>query len=746
MNDQQPSGDTPPADWAMLAGAPATAESLTALTGADPAAMTGAALVDAIVASEKALSLLAGTQMRLLAALAVPFVAGDPMRLAAVSARKCCLTGDDDPDQVAHYVPAAAASLAAEEVAAALRIPCRTAGLRVAEADRMTGVLEPTLKALEEGVLDRAKARVITDHCRPLDPEQTQDLQDLVLPGAGELSTTELREVTGQAVIIVDPDGAENRHQEAAARRELQLQPQPDGMATLKAHLPADGAVKIFQVSDLLATGTAGTPGDSRGIGARRVDALVDIADHLLTHGFVDLTDYLGAELPDHGTPTARTKTSTSDTADATGTSGTPEATTPATSDTDTPTASTTAPATNGGADVTSTEPTTASATTAPTGASVDTTTAPTGDAVEPGTADGDAVEPGTADGDIVDSETVDRDTEVEATTRVAESAATTDTDIPATAESAIPADTDTDGPDDVFAAEAATESPTDAADDDATPVATVTPGSGADRAGTGATTTNPTTGSTTRRGGNRVFTRQGRRPHLSVTIGLSTLAGLDNLPGSLAGYGAIPAGLARSIAASAATINAVITDPDTGRVTAAGALTYRPTQELRDQIAALQNVCQFPSCRQPVWRCEMDHRDRFDHDNPKLGGKTAPENIGPFVNVITLSNTIPTGEFESTRVGPSSNSPAPPDINTANREGRPPHPHCGSAPPPPQSPNASTTSPAHQPPSYGTPTTNPPRPATSKTYSLPSWSATTSTPKPSKSTTTPKQPGKQSI
>ena len=306
MTDQLSSEDTPPADWAALAGAPATAESLTALTGRRSRALTGAALVDAIVASEKALSLLAGTQMRLMAALAVPFVAGDPMRLAAVLARKSCLTGDDDPDQVAHYVPAAAASLASAEVAAALRIPCRTAGIRVAEAERMTSVLAPTLSAMEEGTLDRAKARVIADHCEPLTPEQTQTLQDLVLPEAGSLTTSELREVTGQAVIIVDPDGAEHRHQQAAAGRELRMQADPDGMATLRAHLPADGAVKIFQVTDLLATGTAGTPGDTRGIGARRVDALVDIADHLLTHGFVDLSDYLGEELPDHGTPTPR--------------------------------------------------------------------------------------------------------------------------------------------------------------------------------------------------------------------------------------------------------------------------------------------------------------------------------------------------------------------------------------------------------------------------------------------------------
>jgi hypothetical protein len=133
------------------------------------------------------------------------------------------------------------------------------------------------------------------------------------------------------------------------------------------------------------------------------------------------------------------------------------------------------------------------------------------------------------------------------------------------------------------------------------------------------------------RKSGARVFTRQGRRPHLSVTIGLSTLAGLDNLPGTLAGFGAIPAALARSIAASAGTITALLTNPDTGTITAAGALTYRPTQDLRDQIAALVDTCRFPSCRQPVWRCEYDHRDPFNHRHPEQGGKTDQENIDPY-------------------------------------------------------------------------------------------------------------------
>ena len=195
----------------------------------------------------------------------------------------------------------------------------------------------------------------------------------------------------------------------------------------------------------------------------------------------------------------------------------------------------------------------------------------------------------------------------------------------------------------------------------------------------------------------------------------------MDNLPGSLAGYGAIPAGLARSIAASAATINALITDPDTGRVTAAGALTYRPTQELRDQIAALNNVCQFPSCRQPVWRCDMDHRDEFNHQHPEQGGKTTTKNVGPMCrrhhlikhhsdwriridpNRYVLEFTSPTGHTYQKQ----SRQAAVPGLwlstaGTAIAE------RLDTIASPP------TTLVRHD-------TTNPPRPATSKTYSPPS-------------------------
>ena len=129
---------------------------------------------------------------------------------------------------------------------------------------------------------------------------------------------------------------------------------------------------------------------------------------------------------------------------------------------------------------------------------------------------------------------------------------------------------------------------------------------------------------------GRRSLTRQGRRPHLSVVIGLDTLAGLDDLPALLAGYGAIPAGTARNIAASAATITTLTADPTTGAATAAGALTYRPRQELRDQITTLLSTCQFPSCRQPSWRCDIDHTNAFNHQHPDRGGPTTTANTAP--------------------------------------------------------------------------------------------------------------------
>jgi len=60
---RQGASDPPPRSWSALAAGTGCPESLSAVAQVNPGALSGAELVDAIVASEKAMSLLAARQM-----------------------------------------------------------------------------------------------------------------------------------------------------------------------------------------------------------------------------------------------------------------------------------------------------------------------------------------------------------------------------------------------------------------------------------------------------------------------------------------------------------------------------------------------------------------------------------------------------------------------------------------------------------------------------------------------------------
>ncbi len=127
-----------------------------------------------------------------------------------------------------------------------------------------------------------------------------------------------------------------------------------------------------------------------------------------------------------------------------------------------------------------------------------------------------------------------------------------------------------------------------------------------------------------------RGLARHGRRPHLSVTVALSTLAGLDRLPGHLAGHGAITAELAKNLAAAYGTVTLIAVDPGAGTAAAMSATEYRPRQATADQVIAAAGTCGFPSCRTPAWRCDIDHVVPFAHDDPAAGGPTDIGNCSP--------------------------------------------------------------------------------------------------------------------
>lgn len=117
-------------------------------------------------------------------------------------------------------------------------------------------------------------------------------------------------------------------------------------------------------------------------------------------------------------------------------------------------------------------------------------------------------------------------------------------------------------------------------------------------------------------------------RPHrrpitINVTIDLPTLMGLTENPGQLAGYGAIPASLARTLAAEGKW-RRFITDPTTGALLDFGRESYEPPQALVDFLLARDRTCRFPGCRAPARSGDLDHAQSWES-----GGETSTQNLG---------------------------------------------------------------------------------------------------------------------
>ena len=117
-------------------------------------------------------------------------------------------------------------------------------------------------------------------------------------------------------------------------------------------------------------------------------------------------------------------------------------------------------------------------------------------------------------------------------------------------------------------------------------------------------------------------------RPHrrpvaVSVAIDLPTLLGLAENPGQLAGYGAIPASVARKLAADG-TWQRFISDPTTGNLLDFGREKYIPPQELVDFLLARDRTCRFPGCGRSGQLADIDHAQSWE-----TGGETNPANLG---------------------------------------------------------------------------------------------------------------------
>ncbi|MFF2675074.1 DUF222 domain-containing protein [Arthrobacter koreensis] len=105
-------------------------------------------------------------------------------------------------------------------------------------------------------------------------------------------------------------------------------------------------------------------------------------------------------------------------------------------------------------------------------------------------------------------------------------------------------------------------------------------------------------------------------RTEVMVLINADTLAGLDENPAELNGYGPISAETARAMILDALHWTPLIQDPATGQILTVGR-TRRIPAGLKRWLQARDGTCRFPGCSVSVTHAEIDHTKPFSHGGP---------------------------------------------------------------------------------------------------------------------------------
>ncbi|MGI5128237.1 DUF222 domain-containing protein [Pseudonocardia sp. CA-107938] len=214
-----------------------------------PADLSDPALIDALVGYERVVAWAQARQAR------------QARLIAELSARRS--------------EPGAVTDWAADEVGTALHLSGGTAAFRTRQAEALVSRLPDTLAAWEAGLLDQRRVTVITEGTATLSDEHAALVEARVLPKAPEQTAAQLRASVKRAIIAVDPGGAQERHEQARRDRRVAVNPEPDGMASLWALLPAPDAVAAYEWLTRLARGCGAE--DPRSMDERRADLLADL-------------------------------------------------------------------------------------------------------------------------------------------------------------------------------------------------------------------------------------------------------------------------------------------------------------------------------------------------------------------------------------------------------------------------------------------------------------------------------------
>ncbi len=244
--------------WCALADSALTPELpldlLPVIAASDPARMSPRARLAMVRLTERAMAVISATQQKFVSAISVEAVA----LASADDANTLSSSGGLPIDQPER-----------EQIAVALRVAPRTAGVRVNEAVALTTRLPELFDEVASGRISMQHARVIVDETAPLPPEQAQEVAREVVPLAQRAAVGVVRRRTALLAARVDPTLTE-RHAEAVTQRRVILQPEADGMASITIYDDAALCRQMYDEIDRLAREIQ-QPGQS--IDSARADA-----------------------------------------------------------------------------------------------------------------------------------------------------------------------------------------------------------------------------------------------------------------------------------------------------------------------------------------------------------------------------------------------------------------------------------------------------------------------------------------
>jgi Domain of unknown function (DUF222) len=142
----------------------------------------------------------------------------------------------------------------ADEVRAALVLTRRAADAQFWLAHDVVTRLPAVHAAMDAGVLDEPRARVLSEWTIGLCPEAARAVCGELLPRAPGLTTGQLIEQIKKLAIALDPEWARHRYEQAVAERKVVGYRNPDGSANLSGYnLPVDRVAATSGHIDALA-------------------------------------------------------------------------------------------------------------------------------------------------------------------------------------------------------------------------------------------------------------------------------------------------------------------------------------------------------------------------------------------------------------------------------------------------------------------------------------------------------------